>query len=139
MTERELQILSDAGQLPPMPPELIEAQGEYQIEYTSPMRKAMRASEAIAITRTLEAAIPLAQIDPSALDAFNIPKTMRELAEINGYPASAMRSEEDIEAMKEERAGQQQAAQLLEAAPALSQTAANLARMQAAGGGQPGV
>ena len=139
MTERELQILSDAGQLPPMPPELIEAQGEYQIEYTSPMRKAMRASEAIAITRTLEAAIPLAQIDPSALDAFDIPKTMRELAEINGYPASAMRSEEDIEAMNEERAGQQQAAQLLEAAPALSQTAANLARMQAAGGGQPGV
>lgn len=139
MTERELQLLSKAGQLPEMPPELIEAQGEYKIEYTSPMRKAMRSSEAIAITRTLEAAIPLAQIDPSALDAFDIPKTMRELAEINGYPAAAMRSIEDIEAMKQERAGQQEAQQLLEAAPAISQTAANLARMQAAGGVTPGV
>ena len=139
MTERELQLLAKANQLPEMPPELIEAQGEYRIEYTSPMRKAMRASDAIAITRTLEAAIPLAQIDPSALDAFDIPKTMRELAEINGYPAEAMRSLEDVAAKQEERANQQQVQSLVEAAPQVSAAAANLARMQAAGGVAPGV
>ena len=41
--------------------------------------------------------------------------------------------------MKEDRASQEQAAALLEAAPAMSQTAANIAKMQAAGGVQPGV
>lgn len=142
MTERELQILADAGQLadmPEMPPELIEAQGEYRIEYTSPMRKAMRSSEAIAITRTLEAALPLAQVDPTALDAFDIPKTMRELAEINGYPAAAMRSVEDVKALQEGRQQQQEVQGLIDAAPQVSAAAANIAKMQAAGGVQPGV
>lgn len=139
MTECELDLLSAAGQLPDMPPELVEAAGEYRIEYTSPMRRAMRASDAIAITRTLESAVPLAQIDPSALDAFDIQASMRELAEINGYPTKALRSVEDVAAMKEQRSTQQDASALLEAAPAMSQTAANLAKMQAAGGLQPGV
>lgn len=121
-----------------MPPELIEAQGEYKIEYTSPMRKAMRASEAIAISRTLEAIMPVAQVDPGVLDVFDMEATARELADINGYPIKGLRSPEAVMAMKEDRASKEQAAALLEAAPAVSSTAANLARMQAAGGLQPG-
>jgi len=139
ITERELDLLQRAGQLPEMPGELIEAQGEYKIEYTSPMRKAMRASEAIAISRTLEAIMPVAQVDPGVLDVFDMEATARELAEINGYPERGLRAPEAVQAMKEERASQQQAAALLEAAPAVSSTAANMAKMQAAGGLQPGV
>lgn len=138
ITERELDLLQRAGQLPEMPPELIEAQGEYKIEYTSPMRKAMRASEAIAISRTLEAIMPLAQVDPSVLDVFDMEATARELADISGYPVTGLRSPEAVAAMKEDRANKEQAAALLEAAPAVSSTAANLAKMQAAGGLQPG-
>lgn len=139
MTERELDLLQQAGQLPEMPPELIEAQGEYRIEYTSPMRKAMRASEAIAINRTLEAVVPLAQINPRVLQVFDEVAVARELAEINGVPTKILRSPEAVAAMDEQQASQQQAAALLEAAPVVSQTAANLAKMQAAGGLQPGV
>ncbi len=138
ITERELDLLQRAGQLPEMPPELIEAQGEYKIEYTSPMRKAMRASEAIAISRTLEAIMPVAQVDPGVLDVFDMEATARELADINGYPIKGLRSPEAVAAMKEDRANKEQAAALLEAAPAVSSTAANLARMQASGGLQPG-
>lgn len=139
MTERELDLLQHAGQLPEMPPELIEAEGEYRIEYTSPMRKAMRASEAIAINRTLESITPLAQINPRVLQVFDEVQVARELAEINGVPAKVLRSPEAMQAMDDAQASQQQAAALLEAAPAMSQTAANLAKMQAAGGLQPGV
>jgi hypothetical protein len=138
MTEREISLLVEGGRIDPMPPELVEAQGEYQIEYTSPMRRAMRASEAIAITRTLESVIPLAQVDQSVLDSYDLNEMARELGEINGVPAKCLRDAEAIKAMKDQRATDAQAQQLLEAAPVVSQTAANLAKMQAAGGLQPG-
>lgn len=134
ITEREIELLTEAGQLPPMPQELIEAQGEYRIEYTSPMRQAMRASDAIAITRTFESVLPLADADPSVLDAFDIPLAARELAEINGVPAKILRDVEEIKARQEQRDQQQQLASMVEAAPAVSSAAANLTKMQAAGG-----
>lgn len=135
MTERELQLMHEQGRLPfEMPPELIEAQGEYKIEYTTPMRKAMRASEGIAIMRTLEAITPIAQVQPDVMDVFDAEEVARQMAEINGVPEKILRDPEALAAMKQARADQAQAAALLEAAPAVSATAANLTKMQAAGG-----
>lgn len=135
MTERELDILARAGQLPPLPPEMARRGGRYQIEYTSPMRQAMRASEGIAITRTLEQVLPLVQEDPSALDAFaSAAEIAHELGEINGMPAKLLRSMQDIEASKAQRAQQANLQAAVQAAPQLSQAAANLTKMQAAGG-----
>lgn len=134
ITERELDLLEYAGQLPPMPPEMIEAQGEYRIEYTSPMRRAMRASDGIAITRTFETVIPLAEIDPSVLDPFDIQGAAKEVAEINGMPAKLILDAAQIKAKSEARAQQQQVESIIGAAPAISAAAANLTKMQAAGG-----
>lgn len=138
MTEREIDLLARAGQLPEMPPELIEAEGEYRIEYTSPMRKAARSSEAIAIARTLEQITPMAQVDASILDVFDLHAAAREVAEIQGVPAKILRDAKAMAALKDQRAQQDEAAQLLQAAPVVSQTAANLAKLQAAGGQLPG-
>lgn len=139
LTEREIDLLEAAGQLPEMPPELIEAGGEYRFEWTSPMRRAMRSSDAIAITRTLEAVLPLAETDPSVLDPFDLEAASREIAEINGVPAKVMRSPEAVQAMREGRQQQQELTAAIEAAPAVSAAAANLAKLQASGGLQPGV
>lgn len=130
MIEREIQIIADARRLPPMPPELIEAEGEFRIEYTSPMAKAMRASDGIAIVRTLESVLPLAQVDPGVLDSFDLDEAARELADINGVPAKIVRDAEQVRAMKEGRAQQEQAAALLQAAPAVTGAAANLVKLQ---------
>ena len=54
MVERELDLLARAGQIPPMPQELAEAGGEYKIEYDSPLARAQRAEEGVAIVRTFE-------------------------------------------------------------------------------------
>jgi len=139
MTERELDLLARAGQLPEMPDELIEAQGEYKIEYTSPMRLAMRAGEGAAIARSLEQITPWAQLDPSIMRRVKASDTLAEIWQINGAPAKLLRTEEemrDIEAQDNEAA---QAAQLLEAAPVVANTAASLAKLQAAGGLTPGI
>ena len=128
--ERELDILAYAGMLPPMPRELQEAGGDISIEYVSPLNRAQRAEEGVAIMRTFEAIAPLAQIDPRVMRAFNPVMAARELADINGMPAKIKRSDEEIDAMEKAEAEQQQAAQLLEAAPIAAQTAKTLAETQ---------
>lgn len=139
VTERELDLLARAGQLPPMPPELIEARGEYRIEYTSPMRQAMRASEGIAITRTLESVIPMAELDRSVLNGYKLPQMARRLGDINGVPADLMNSPEEMADLAEQDAQQAQMQSVVEAAPAVSAAAANLTKLQAAGGRTAGV
>jgi hypothetical protein len=94
----------------------------------------MRAPAGVGILRTIEALIPMAQVDPTVLDPFDLPEMGRELAEINGVPAKCIRDAKEIAARKEERATQDQAAQLLQAAPVLSDTAKNLVQLQQARG-----
>ena len=137
MTARELDILSEAGLLPPMPDALIDAGGEVTVEYLSPMAIAQRAEGGVSILRTLEAVMPLAQTPDGqeAMRIFDIKKTVRELAEINNFPAKALRSDEEIAALDEQAANAQAAAQLLEAAPVVTQSLESLAKAQAAAPG----
>ena len=137
MIERELDILARAGILPAMPEALAEMGGEIEIEYVSPLNRAQRAEEGVAILRTLEAVAPLAQIDPSVIMIFKPEEIARELSEINGVPAKILRTKEEIDSMKQAQAEESQAQQLLAAAPVLSQSAKTLAETQAMSGQVP--
>lgn len=130
LIERELDILARAGMLPEMPEELIELGGDVEIEYVSPLNRAQRAEDGVAILRTFESVAPLAQVDPSVMMAFDLPAAARELAQINGVPAKIIRSEKDIAAAKESQGMQADVAQLLQAAPIAAQTAKTLAETQ---------
>lgn len=137
MTARELDILSAAGLLPPMPDALIEAGGEITVEYQSPLAMAQRAETGASILRTFEAIAPLAQLPEGqeAMEVFNITESMLELAKVNGYPAKALRSKDEIAKRGEARQQQQETAQLLEAAPVVTQSLESLAKAQALGAG----
>ena len=120
MIEREVDVLLTQGMLPPMPDALIEAKGEFEISYDSPLSRSQRAEEASGWLRTLEAAIAYANTtqDVGVLDQFNSDVIYKQLAEINAVPASWMRGEEEIAQIRESRAQQQQQQQMIEAAPA---------------------
>lgn len=137
LIERELDILARAGVLPPMPEALMQVDGEIEIEYVSPLNRAQRAEEGVAIMRTLEAVVPLAQIDPGVMDIFRPDEIARELAEINGVPAKILRSKEEVAMIKEEQAQAAEAQQLLAAAPVAASTAKTLAETQALAGNVP--
>ena len=137
LIERELDILGHAGVLPTMPDELREAGGYLEVDYVSPLNRAQRADEGVAILRTLESITPLAQIDPTVMMVFNAEAVARELADINGVPAKVMRTRQEIEAMKAAQQQQQNAAALLQAAPVVSQAAKNLAQAQSLAGASP--
>lgn len=120
MIEREVDLLVQQGLLPPLPPALVEAEGEFEIEYDSPLTRSQRAEEAAGWLRTLEAAIAYANTtqDLSALDHFNTDVIYPQLAEINAVPASWMNGPEQVQALRQSRQEQQQTQQMLEAAPA---------------------
>ena len=118
--EAEVDILARQGLLPPMPQELIEAQGEFELEYDSPLSRAQKAEEAAGYMRTMEAVTNLVSVtgDPAPFDNFNMDVIVPSIAEINAVPPSWMNSEDT---MNKIRASRQQAAaeqQAIEAAPA---------------------
>jgi hypothetical protein len=118
--ERELGILARQGKLPDMPPELIEAQGEYEVVYDSPLARAQRSEETAGFARTMEMITPIAQLDQSVLAMFDFEQTARGLADLNGMPARWMRTPEEVAALREQQAQAQQAQQLMQAAPILA-------------------
>jgi hypothetical protein len=101
MVERELDLLDQMGWLPPMPAVLKEAGGLVDVEYTSPLNKAQRAEEGLAIVRTIESATTLAQVDPTIMFNFDGDAIVRELAEINGVPEKLLRPVAEVLRMKE--------------------------------------
>ncbi|MBG06180.1 MAG: phage head-tail adapter protein [Rhodospirillaceae bacterium] len=125
MIERELGIHARMGVLPPLPPELVEATGEFDIEYVSPMSRAMRAEEAVGILRTLESVQQIAAVEPAVLDIFDGEAIARSLADINGVPRRMIWGEDATAAKRAAREQQQQMAMVAQAAPQIADVAAN--------------
>ena len=123
--ERELDLLTQQRLLPPMPPALIEAKGEYQIQYDSPLSRMARAEEASGFVRTLEIATNVIAVDPTKtemLDWLNFDIAMPALMDINAMPASWQNTWQAVQAIRKDRSQQMQTQQAIQAAPA----AANL-------------
>lgn len=117
--ERELDLLARQGKLPEMPPELIEAKGEYTVVYDSPLSRTQKAEEASGFMRTMESALSIVNVtqDPAPLDHFNWDVIIPEVSDIHGVPPSWMRSKEEIDSIRQGRAEAQQAQQAIQAAP----------------------
>ena len=138
MVEREMDILSAAGALPPMPEQLMEAGGLFEVEYTSPLERARRAEEGVSILRTFEQLAPLAQIGgPAVFRRFNFDVAAKVLADVNGVPAKILYTDEQLEEIKAQEEMQNQMAQVLDAAPVAARAAKDLAGAQALANAQP--
>jgi hypothetical protein len=127
LVARELDILAARMELPPMPPQLAEAGGSYELEMESPLARAQRSEDGVAIIRTLEVAMQGAQVDPSIMDNYDLDEMFKGLAEINGVPAKMLRSREDRDQMRQQRAEQQQMVQAAELAPGVARAAKDMA------------
>jgi hypothetical protein len=120
LIERELDLLAFHNVLPPMPDIMIEAGGEYEIVYDSPMSRMQRAEELVGVQRTMELLAPFAQIDPTVLDVFNKDELARLTAEVSGVPMPVLRSLRELQQLREQRAAQEQEAMAIQAAQPLA-------------------
>ena len=129
--EREIDMLDEMGLLPEMPPELIEAKGEYEVVYTSPLAKGQYAEEVSGFMRAVEMALGVANAtqDPSHLDHFDFDTAIPEISDYMAVPARWTNDPKKIEAKRENRNNQAQQAELLKNAPALASAAQTAAKM----------
>ena len=126
--ERELDIISRAGLLPPPPEELAESGGVVlSIEYDAAINRAQRSEEATAIMQTIEMALPMAQVDPAITKLFKFVEVGRELANINGMPAKLLNTPEEVYAMVQAEQQAQMAQAAIAAAPAMTQSVKDVA------------
>lgn len=139
MIEREIDILFHAGVVDPdSVPKELRGDGGIDIEYDSPLTRAMKAEEGVGILRTLEfvgnTASQIAAADQERaakmVRKVNYERALERLADINGAPADIMFSDDEVAEMEQGKAQQAQAQQLLQAAPALADTAKTLAETQ---------
>ncbi len=119
MIERELDLLMQLGLLDPMPRALLEAKGEYTIEYDSPLSRAQRAEEASGLMRSLETTLNVVNItqNPEPLDYYNWDEIIPALNDIHGVPVKWINSMEKIQQLREGRAQQAQIQQSQQSAP----------------------
>lgn len=141
LIQRELNLLAEHApqDMPEPPPEVIEAEGEYEVVYTSPMAKSLYAEEDAGFIRVLEAALGFANgsQDPSALDHFNVDVAFPEMADHRSVPTRWMNPPDVVQAKREQRAQQQQIQQAIDAGPAVASVAT--AAMKNETGSQRGV
>jgi hypothetical protein len=133
--EREMGMLMELGEMPPLPPELVEARGEYDVQYTSPLAKGMYAEQVSGYMRTKEMAIAEAQLtgDMSALDLFDNDVAIPEIADYMAVPARWMSSPEAVQAKRADRAAKNQEAMMVQNAAGLAaagKTAQDMAQAQ---------
>lgn len=109
--EREMSILEDFGLLDPLPAAMVEAQGEYTIQFDSPLTRAQSAEEVTGIVRTFQTVAPLGQIMPSIYDNFDGDEIVRIASKVNGAPVKSLLAKEAVEQIRQARNQQQQMAQ----------------------------
>jgi hypothetical protein len=132
IVEREIDLLARSGALPPPPRQMLERNAGYKLEYDSPLTRAQKADQGVGLLRTLEALAPLVQADPTVMDIFNGDEIGPGLAEINGMPGKWIRSKEERDALREGRQQALQQQQMVQAIPAISGAAKDIAQAQAA-------
>ncbi len=134
--------MGEAGILPPLPQELEASPGELTVEYVSTMAQAQRAVGVGAIERTAGFVGNLAATNPEALDKFNADQAVDEYADRVGLSAAIVRSDEEVAAIREQRAQAQAQAEAAQnaatVAPALNQAAQGAKVLSEIGAGQPG-
>ena len=100
--------------------------GSLAIEFESPAVHMQQATSITGLMEWLESVIGMSQVDPAVLDVVNFEEAARIIADYKGVSTSIIRSPEDVAKLGTQRAQAEQAQQLMQAAPAISQTIKNL-------------
>lgn len=130
-------MATNGALLPQMPRELQDLGAESGPEYTSPLARAMRSQDALAIVRTFELAPAAIALDPRAKNALKVPEMLREASEISGVPAKFLNSVEQMQAMAAAQDQADQVAAAASVAPEMSAAALNAAKANELRGGSP--
>lgn len=123
MIERELGILLRQGLLPEMPPELVEAEGQFEIEYDTMATRLQQSDEVAAYQRLVAVFGPQIEMDPTLAQVFNTEDAIRDFGETMGIRSTLFKSKKEMTTLRTEQKEEAQAQQLAEQALPLAQAA----------------
>lgn len=109
-------ILERNGVLPPPPQELGGA--ELHVEFVSSLSQMQRAGEINAIGQVMQFSGSLVAVDPQVMDTWDLDKVVKRFGDLQGIDADLERSDDAVQALRDARVKQQQAAQAQQIAPA---------------------
>ena len=97
-----------AGALPPPPPVLLAAAqvglSGMAVEYESPLIRAQRTADIVAVDRTIQSMAPLIQLRPEVMDNYDDDYLARHIGESAGVPAAAFRDPQAVQGIRQSRA-----------------------------------
>lgn len=122
LIERELDVAMSQQLIPPMPPELREAGGEYRVNYDNPMSRAQKSEQSAGIMRVIGWASEIAQQtqDPSSLDWFNVDEIIPDLSFNQGAPFKYINTPDAVQKIRQNRQQQQAIQQVIQAGPTVA-------------------
>lgn len=112
------------------PPESLLGRS-WSVRYLSPMARAQRLDEVMAMDRYEQTLFQEAAVDPSVLDIYDLDVAARERATLLGVPSKLLRSDKDVDQVREDRkqAQAKQQAQQVQADGAVQMQGAMAQRM----------
>jgi len=129
MIRRAFDLMVQHGRIPFPPVEMLSL--PLDLVYNSAVSRAQNISKAATIQRHLQQdVIPLAQIDPSVLDAIDLDEVVRELALLRGVSPRVIRDTAAIAQIRQVRAQQQQLAQAQQVGLDASSAVKNISESQ---------
>ena len=125
MVQRQFFLMLRRGQLAPIP-EVLKGR-DFEVTYNSPVLRSQRLPEARATMEVWQSAATIAQMGaPQIMDGLDADASLAILHEARGAPISILRSEEERDQLREQRAIQAQQAQELEQLTQASEAAGNI-------------
>ena len=100
----------------------------FEVSYQSKIALALGAGQNQRFLQWVQAAAPVIQLDPTCIDAIDTTKAMKTMARNWGIGNDFVRSDEEIEEVRAQRAKAQQAQQQREGAQMLMENADKLAK-----------
>lgn len=138
LIHRELDLLAWQGRLPELPPELREAKNEYSLRYTNPISRALRASKAAALMRSVEMSGTIAQQsgNDEIFDIYDFETAIPAIGADDGIPEDWLASPQKLAQRKKARQDAQQQDAQIKAMPAQAAIIKAKAISDKAGAGQ---
>ena len=110
--QRSFNLLWRRGALPQPPQALAGSGAQMKIDFIGPLAQAQKKyHESSGIAQGIQLIGSIGQMSPAALDVIDFDQTLKSGLEGLGFPQIAIRENEDIKALREERAQAQQAQQ----------------------------
>jgi len=109
LISRTLNILFRSGQLKELPESLQKMGGDIDVSYVGSLSRSQKMDGIANVERYLGLLGGIAQFKPEVLDLFNQDKAARDLGVDLNIPAAYLNSDEDVQALRQQRAEQQQA------------------------------